>query len=97
VWQLLLNIIYGYTRKVPRELDLQRLLQVVLLIDKYKFYEVTEVFTDIWFDHLLPTMPSHIEESLTNWILISFVLEKADEFAALTRTAIWETQFESQH
>lgn len=96
-WQLLLNIIHGHTRKVPRELGLQRLSQVVLLIDKYELHEVAEVFTDMWFGHLLPTMPSHIEESLTNWILISFVLGKADEFAALTRTAIWETQFESQH
>ncbi|KIW74849.1 hypothetical protein Z517_11619 [Fonsecaea pedrosoi CBS 271.37] len=45
--QILLNIIHGLTKRVPRQVDVAVLSRVVVLIDKYEFHETAEVFTDI--------------------------------------------------
>ena len=54
--QILLTIIYGLTRKVPRRVDVQDLLQLVILIDKYEFHEAVKVFTNMWFEQLRPAL-----------------------------------------
>jgi len=54
--EILLNIIHGRTRRVPRLLIIEKLVQVVVLIDKYEFHEAVEPFTDMWFESLRPAL-----------------------------------------
>jgi hypothetical protein len=54
--EMILNIIHGRTRKVSRQVDVPALKQIVGLIDKYEFHEAVEIFTDMWFDSLRPTI-----------------------------------------
>lgn len=46
--EIVMNIVHGCTRKVPRQVDVQMLKQVVGLVDKYELHEAAELFTDIW-------------------------------------------------
>ncbi|KIW82819.1 hypothetical protein Z517_02062 [Fonsecaea pedrosoi CBS 271.37] len=89
--QILLNIIHGLTRRVPRQVERNILLQAVILIDKYEFHEVAEVFTDMWFESLRPTLPRNLHRDIASWIYICWSLGKSEEFEALTEIAILET------
>jgi BTB/POZ domain len=91
--QILLNIIHGHTRKVPREIKFDTLTQISILIDKYCLHEVVEVFTDIWFDKLKCEIPEWFsEEKSMPWLCVSWVLRKADYFERITRVAMRESE-----
>lgn len=88
---ILLNIIHGRTRRVPRQLDIEELVQVVVLIDKYELHEAVELFTDVWFESLRPALLRQEHQDLGSRIFICWVLDKSSEYNTLTRKAIWET------
>jgi hypothetical protein len=90
--QILLNIVHGLTRRVPREVDICVLSQIVFLIDKYEFHEVAEILTDMWFEHLQPTLPQKFEQSLASWVYICYELRKPVELERLAKIAIVETK-----
>ncbi|KAK4552391.1 hypothetical protein LTR86_010405 [Recurvomyces mirabilis] len=92
--EILLNIIHGQTRRVPRQVNVQVLKQVVGLVDKYEFHEVAEVFTDMWFHSLQPTILTGQHQDLISVIFICFVLQRPSEYVSLTRRALWETDCE---
>lgn len=48
----ILAIVHGLTRRVPRKVDKNLLVQVAISIDKYEFHEIAEVYTDMWFQDL---------------------------------------------
>jgi BTB/POZ domain len=90
--QILLNIIHGHTRKVPREIKFDTLTQISILIDKYSLHEVVEVFTDLWFDKLKYHVCGSFGEELMPWICVTWVLRKAEYFQRTTRTAMRESE-----
>ncbi|KAK5235462.1 hypothetical protein LTR47_003647 [Exophiala xenobiotica] len=88
---VLLNIVHGLNKQVPRKIGETLFLDIVTLIDKYEFHEAAYVFTDIWFGDLwkwTEKAPPH----LFHWIYICWVLRKGYDFTNLTRTAILESQ-----
>lgn len=89
--QTLLYIVHGRTRRVSRLVERSQLLRTVVLIDKYEFHEVAEVFTDIWFDSLRPEIPHNLHQDLAPWIYTCWELRKSEEFNTLTQIAIRET------
>ncbi len=93
---ILMNIIHGWTRRVPKRVDVQVFKQVVGLIDKYEFHEAAETFTDMWFDSLRETLLQDHHRDLASWIFICWVLQKPSEYNVLTKKAIWETNGELQ-
>lgn len=44
----LMKTIHGYTRQVPRELDLERLAKMAVLVYYYQCHEAVEVFAESW-------------------------------------------------
>ena len=88
---ILLNIVHGWNRRVPRRVGTNTLLQVLLLADKYEFHEAAEVFTDMWFDAIRPTIPQNLQQDLASWVCICWHLKKPEELNALAKIAIWET------
>jgi len=87
---LLLSIVHGLTRRVPRRIKNHLFLNVVILIDKYQLNEATEICTDIWFDVLWKSVPQNLYQDLANWIYSCWVLRKEEEFKNLTRLAQFE-------
>ncbi|EXJ76635.1 uncharacterized protein A1O5_01143 [Cladophialophora psammophila CBS 110553] len=91
--EILLNIVHGFTRRVPRQVERCVLLQAVVLIDKYEFHEVAEVFTDMWFESLRPKIPQTLRQDLACWVYICWELGKSEEFSKVTEIAILETNY----
>jgi hypothetical protein len=84
---ILLNIIHGHTRKVPRALDLKMLTRLAVLVDYYDCHEVIEVFSDIWIDGLKNALPKTYSADLVRWVWISWVFNKSEQFRDAMRIA----------
>ncbi|OCL14163.1 hypothetical protein AOQ84DRAFT_309366 [Glonium stellatum] len=84
---IILNIIHGHTRKVPRTVDLTMLTKIAVLVDIYECYEVVEMFSNMWIDSLIGDMPQSISMKLTQWIWVAWVFNKPDQFKVATRIA----------
>lgn len=89
--KLLLNIIHGKTRKVPRSLDLEMLAKLSVLVDDFECFEEVEVFVDIWLDKLPYSPPTEYSRDLVLWILVSSVFHKSELFESTTCAAIWHS------
>ena len=81
---LILAIVHGFTRKVPRKVSRDMLLQIALLIDKYEM----ELFTHMWFKTLKRKSDMEKASSLSDWIYISFVTRQEVTFNQLTTRAV---------
>lgn len=82
---ILLNIIHGHTRKVPRQLGLDRVAKIAILVDKYQLQEVVAVHSDHWMRHLEPMVPKHWTNDMNIWLCIFWVFEHASQFTNVTR------------
>jgi hypothetical protein len=85
-FEILLNIIHGLTRKVPRSVSLDMLTKLAVLVNYYQMHEVVELFSDTWIDNLaregLPL--SYCPEAIS-WLLITWVFHKPLEFREVSR------------
>ena len=77
---IVLNVIHGHIRKVPRQIDLQTLTKIAVLVDKYEFHESVEWFPDSWIDHLKSNLPTADITNVAAWLCIFWVLKKPVEF-----------------
>ena len=87
---ILLNIIHGHSRKVPRRFDLPMLAKLAMLIDYYQLYEVVEVYSDFWMTCLenmwvkFLTKMSKPRELLQS-LCVCWVFKSPDGFAKVTK------------
>lgn len=84
---ILLNIVHGHTRKVPRSVSLRMLTKFAVLVDYYACHEALEVFSDMWIDRLKHNLPTTYSEDLIRWLCISWVFKKSALFNNVTRIA----------
>jgi hypothetical protein len=49
---VLLSIVHGLNKRVPRKIERELFVKIAILIDKYELHEVAEVWTELWFDDL---------------------------------------------
>ncbi len=86
--KIVLNILHGKTRRVPRIVDLELLAKIAVVVDDLECYEEVEVFSDMWIAGSRATVPIEYDRDLILWILVSSVFRKPDLFKSTTRTAI---------
>ncbi|KAK1990843.1 hypothetical protein LX36DRAFT_620201 [Colletotrichum falcatum] len=89
---VLMNVIHGRTRSVPRSIDCEMLAKIAVLVDYYDCHEVVEVFASMWVDALKNQLPSECGRDLVLWLLISYVFQQDDAFAQITKTAVVKGQ-----
>ncbi|RHZ59252.1 uncharacterized protein CDV56_104924 [Aspergillus thermomutatus] len=92
VVSILMNLIHGHMRKVPRHVSLEELAKFGVLVEYFECHEIAEVFTDMWVDHLKEEIPFSSPGDTMRWIRISWVFRKPAEFRAATRLAVMETK-----
>jgi hypothetical protein len=87
---ILMNIFHLKNRKVPRELSLDDLAKIAVLVDYYECAEAVEHFTEKWKENLktLVPIPSTYCRTLTLWIWIAWVFELTDELEKATLVAV---------
>jgi hypothetical protein len=86
--KIVLNILHGKTRRVPRTVDLELLAKIAVVVDDLECYEEVEVFSDMWIASSTATVPIKYDRDLILWILVSSVFRKPDLFRSTTQTAI---------
>ncbi|KAK7931237.1 hypothetical protein PG985_001949 [Apiospora marii] len=86
--RILMNIIHGRTRSVPRFVSLETLAKIAVLVDYYECHEVVELVIPIWIDRLKWRLPQECCRDLVLWCLVSRVFSQADLFQTVTKTAV---------
>lgn len=89
---ILMNLIHGHTRKVPRTVDLGMLTELAVLVDKYELLEATEMVVDHWFQGLESDIPLSFTDDLLPWMCLSWVFKKPEIFRKVTRVAQLESE-----
>jgi hypothetical protein len=84
---IVLDIIHGHNRRVPREVDLELLTEISILADKYQMVEAVEFFAESWIEGLKSSIPedySTEKRDVHRWIGISWVFGRSSEFKTMT-------------
>ncbi|KAF5634262.1 hypothetical protein F52700_5984 [Fusarium sp. NRRL 52700] len=56
-FKIVLTIMHGYNRDVPRSLNLEMLVKVAMIVNYYVCLESVELYTEIWLDALRSELP----------------------------------------
>ncbi|KAK3064938.1 hypothetical protein LTS18_001902, partial [Coniosporium uncinatum] len=86
---VVMRIIHGRTREVPRTVTLEILAKIAVIVDLYQCHEAVELFTDMWITHLKTTVPKMYSRDAVLWICISWVFQQRNEFYLATRATQW--------
>ena len=83
---IIMDIIHGRNRRVPKVIDMETLIRIAMLVDKYQMVEAVEAFSDMWIEKLKRDMPpDHYQPVETGqWLGISWVFGKGEEFKVVT-------------
>ena len=89
---IILYLIHGQPRKVPRKITLNMLTELAILVDKYDLLEPIEMFLDCWLQDLTSTISLTLNDDLLPWICISWVFNKSEIFKKVTKIAQVESE-----
>jgi hypothetical protein len=85
-FEILLNIVHGLTRRVPRSVSLDMLTKLAVLVNYYQMHEAVELFSDTWIDTLVKEgLPQSYGPEAVCWLLITWVFHKPLEFRSVSR------------
>lgn len=88
--EIVLEILHGHPKKVPRYLSLNRLTKVAIILDKYQILEATDLFVDVWTVSTSVYSWSHEMEKipyLLSMLCVAWVFKKQDLFTNVTKEA----------
>jgi hypothetical protein len=86
---IVLRVVHGRNKKVPREVTLEMLAKIAVLEDYYTFGETLDVFTEVWIQGLIKApIPTLYCRDLVLWIWVAWVFDIEQQFVEATRTAI---------
>ncbi|KAI3537971.1 hypothetical protein CSPX01_09768 [Colletotrichum filicis] len=88
---ILMQIIHGKTRSVPRQVDFEMLAKLAVLVDYYDCHEVIEVFYSLWIEPLREDLPSLYCRDSVLWLLISHVFREDAIFKDMTGLAVLQS------
>ena len=83
-FMILLNIIHGHMRKVPRSLDFEMLTKMAILVDYYECLEIMEFHAERWIDQLPAKRPFTNHDDPIRWLCISWVFRNGKLFKEIT-------------
>ncbi|KAI8625016.1 hypothetical protein F5Y19DRAFT_467404 [Xylariaceae sp. FL1651] len=89
---IVVQIIHGRNRCVPRTLGLEMLAKVAVVIAHYKCYEMVQAFAEIRPLQIKEHFLNKINRDLILLIIVSWVFRWADIFKAVSKTAIEQSQ-----
>jgi hypothetical protein len=84
---ILMNIIHGRGRNVPRQVTLKTLSEIAALVDYYECHEVVDMMSGVWVNGFLLQMPAAFGTDIILWIFISWVFQQPYQFTLATKIA----------
>ncbi|KAM0416004.1 hypothetical protein ACHAPT_013031 [Fusarium lateritium] len=85
---IVLDIMHGHNRSVPRLLTLEMTAKVALIVDYYDCLEIVEVFAGIWVNALAENQPGTYGKDSMLWLLITWVFQRRDIFEKMAGLAL---------
>lgn len=85
---IVMNIIHGRTRKVPRIIKLDLLTEIAILVDYLECHEAVEPFSDLWIKCFQNHQILICSKPFIQWICISIVFDRNDLLTKLTRAVL---------
>ncbi len=89
---ILMHIIHGRNRQVPRRVSLELLAKIAVLVDYYECHETVELFAEIWLQELKSRLPEQLDRDLIFCLCISWVFGDAELFKSVTSIAVRQSQ-----
>lgn len=85
---IVMNIIHGHHRKVPRSISLETLYNVAVIVDYYKCHEVTEVFAQNWLSGMEGDLPTSYSDESSVRMFASWVFSDSKGFQSMTELSM---------
>lgn len=89
---IVMDVIHGRGRKVPRALDLETLAKVAVFVDTFRCLDAVEVYAERWFLKLEGQVPREYGRDLLLWIYVSYVFRQSEVFQKATKIAVLQSQ-----
>lgn len=93
-FRIILNIVHVRHRYVPKTVNLNSLLQIAILVDKYQMVQAVEGYTGVWIPQLQAEMPKSLTPEVYTWIEVAWVFTMSLVFESLTRLIIRESRIQ---
>lgn len=88
---ILLNIVHGFSRKVPRYVGLEALSNLAILVSNFGMLDAVQFFSDTWIDSLQREgLPESYNENVLRLLFVFWVFDRPVEFKDMARLAQWE-------
>ncbi|KAF5599891.1 hypothetical protein FPANT_2948 [Fusarium pseudoanthophilum] len=91
-FKIVLTIIHGYNRDVPRSLSLEMLVKVAMIVNYYDCHESIELYTDIWLEGLRSEFPKSYGRDCVLCLFVSWVFSRPIMFRDMTQLALRHSQ-----
>lgn len=89
---VLLNIVHGASRKVPRQVSLDLLTKLAILVRGFSMLETVQFFSDTWIENFLRDgLPKSYNEDVLPLLFVFWVFDRSTEFRDMTRLAQRQT------
>lgn len=86
---IVLQILHGRNKQVPRKVSLDMLAKIAILEDYYTFGESLDIFTEMWIQELMKvSIPKVYCRDLVLWIWVAWLFDKDQQFKQATTVAI---------
>lgn len=89
---ILLRLIHGRFRQVPRTVALGTLTQIAILVDKYELFETTDPLIDQWLLGAKETLPAELNDDLLSWMFIAGVFKDKSISKRVSQIARFESK-----
>ncbi|KAI9375104.1 hypothetical protein BJX61DRAFT_540129 [Aspergillus egyptiacus] len=90
-FMLLLMMVHGQTRIVPRTASLTTLTSLAYLVEVFQCGEAVSIYSDLWIEALRPAVPDHLNNDAMSWLYVAWVFNKPDIFQQMSKLLITES------
>lgn len=87
-FNIILTIIHGFHRHVPKSLSLEMLAKLAMIVDYYNCHESIELHADIWLANLESQLPTVYGRDCILGMVISWVFMQPDMFRKMAQLAL---------
>ncbi|KAJ5031504.1 hypothetical protein J3E72DRAFT_391494 [Bipolaris maydis] len=89
-FEILLNTLHTRYRRVPKQLSLEMLTKIAVMVDYYECWEAFELISQTWIRHIrvCHPMPQTYSRDLMLWMLVTWVFKLPKEFTRATAVVL---------
>lgn len=91
---IVLRIIHGQNRQIPRQIDLELLAKIAVIVDYYDCREIVDAFAELWLQRLKSRfiLLHKLDRELVLLLLVSWVFGWANEFKLATKIVLRQSK-----